>query len=140
MILLDTDHLSLIDQDTVAAFNIGRRLATVPSVEVAVSIVTYEEQMRGWLGYVAQAHAPERQVEAYQKLRLFVERFRRIPLVDYDAAASAEFQRLRRERVRIGAMDLKIAAICLTHNATLLTRSLKDFQKVPGLRMEDWSV
>ena len=102
-------------------------------------IITYEEQMRGWLSYVAQANNPARQVEAYQRLRLFVEHFHRIPLIDYDAAASAEFERLRQERVRIGAMDLKIAATCLAHDATLLTRNMKDFSKVPGLRAEDWS-
>ncbi len=139
MLILDTDHLSLVDQDTMAAFNIGRRLAGVPPGEVAVSIITYEEQMRGWLSYVAQANGPSRQVEAYRKLRLFVEHFRRIPLIDYDAAASAEFERSRHERVRIGAMDLKIAATCLANGATLLTRNMKDFGRVPGLRAEDWS-
>ena len=49
MLVLNTDHLSLIDKDTMAAFKIGRRLAAVPPGEVAVSIITYEEQMRGWL-------------------------------------------------------------------------------------------
>lgn len=73
MLILDTDHLSLIDQDTMAAFNIGRRLAAVLPGGVVVSIITYEEQLRGWLSYVAQANTPSCQVEAYQKLRLFVE-------------------------------------------------------------------
>lgn len=40
--------------------------------------------------------------------------------------------------MRIGTMDLKIAAICLAHDATLLTRNLVDFEKVPGLRVENW--
>ena len=120
MLILDTDHLSLVDKDTIAAFNIGRRLAAVPPGEVAVSIITYEEQMRGWLSYVAQANNSVRQVEAYQKLRLFVERFHQIPLIDYDTAASVEFQRLRHEGVRIGTMDLKIAATCIA--ATCLVR------------------
>ena len=113
MLILDTDHLSLVDKDTMAPFNIGRRLAAVPPGEVAGSIITCEEQMRGWLSYVAQANNSVRQVEAYQKLRLFVERCHQIPLIDYDTAASVEFQRLRQEGVRIGTMDLKIAATCL---------------------------
>ena len=35
-------------------------------------------------------------------------------------------------------IDLKIAAICLVHDALLLTRNLVDFEKVPGLRVENW--
>jgi len=35
-------------------------------------------------------------------------------------------------------MDLKIAAICLAHDATLLTRNVADFQNIPGLRVENW--
>ncbi|MBM3862272.1 MAG: type II toxin-antitoxin system VapC family toxin [Verrucomicrobia bacterium] len=45
---------------------------------------------------------------------------------------------LRKHRLRVGTMDLKIASICLAHDATLLTRNLADFQKVPGLRVENW--
>ncbi len=45
--ILDTDHLSIADRDTVEGFNLGRRLSSVPPEEVAVTIVTYEEQMRG---------------------------------------------------------------------------------------------
>ncbi len=55
MLILDTDHLSIFNQDTIEAFSIGRRLASVPSAEVFVTIITYEEQMRGWLAYIAQA-------------------------------------------------------------------------------------
>ncbi|MFN0078159.1 MAG: type II toxin-antitoxin system VapC family toxin [Prosthecobacter sp.] len=34
-------------------------------------------------------------------------------------------------------MDLKIAAICLAHDAMLLTRNLSDFDQIPGLRVEN---
>ena len=44
------------------------------------------------------------------------------------------------QRVRIGTMDLKIAAIVLAHDATLLSRNLSDFRKVPGLKVEDWTL
>ena len=39
----------------------------------------------------------------------------------------------------IGRADLLIAAIVLTHRATLVSRNLKDFRQVPGLRVENWA-
>lgn len=45
---------------------------------------------------------------------------------------------MRAERVRIGTMDLRIASIVLAHHATLLSRNLRDFRLVPGLRVENW--
>ena len=56
----------------------------------------------------------------------------------FDDRGAEEFLRLRREGVRIAAMDLKIAAICLVEDATLLSANLKDFQQVPSLHVEDW--
>lgn len=69
MYILDTDHLSMMDRDTVEAFNLGRRLASVPITDVFTTIVTYEEQMRGWMEYIAHAKSVDQQVEAYKRLR-----------------------------------------------------------------------
>ena len=140
MYFLDTDHLSIADQDSMEGFNLGRRLAAVPPEQVAVTIITYEEQMRGWLAYVARARTPAQQVEAYLKLRKHIERYRRIPVIDYDDRAAAIYERLRKARPRGGTMDLKIAAIALAHDAVLLTRNRADFETIPDLRFEDWSV
>ena len=60
-------------------------------------------------------------------------------MLSFDRVAANEFERLRQAHVRIGTQDLRIAAICLAYDATLLSRNLRDFQKVPGLRVEDWS-
>lgn len=48
-------------------------------------------------------------------------------------------QNLWLRRLRIGTMDLKIAATALASEATLVTRNTVDFGKVLGLKMEDWS-
>lgn len=45
---------------------------------------------------------------------------------------------VRRQKIRLGTMDLKIAAIALIHDSTLLSANLRDFQQVPNLRAEDW--
>lgn len=68
-----------------------------------------------------------------------MDRYRNIEVLGFDNRAATEFQRLQSLKIRIGAMDLKIAAIAFSHNATLLSRNLKDFSKVPGLKVEDWS-
>lgn len=140
MVILDTDHLSIFDQDTLAGFNLGLRLSTLSNDDIAVTIITYEEQMRGWLTYVAKAKSPVQQVEAYRKLHRHIEQYRKIPLLDYDTQAAVEFERLKLAGIRIGTMDLKIASIALANNAMVLTRNLQHFEKVPGLRVEDWSV
>jgi len=60
--------------------------------------------------------------------------------VRFDVAAAREFDRLRQIKTlkKIGRGDLLIAAITLAKQATLVTRNLKDFRRVPGLRVENW--
>ena len=60
-------------------------------------------------------------------------------VLDFDDEAAAEYRKLRGMKVRIGTMDLKIAAITLAHGALLLSRNLRDFKRVPGLDVEDWT-
>jgi tRNA(fMet)-specific endonuclease VapC len=55
-------------------------------------------------------------------------------------ACERKFNELRRQKIRIGTRDLRIAATALVHNLTLVTRNHKDFSRVPALRIEDWSV
>ena len=140
MYFLDTDCQSLLDRDSPEARRLTERLLLVRPEEVAVTIVTYEEQMRGWLAWIAQAKTMALQVEGYRRLRQHIERFRVIPVVDFDATAASEFERLRKGGVRIGTMDLKIASIALAHRATVLTRNLRDYEKVPGLSCMDWTL
>lgn len=57
----------------------------------------------------------------------------------FDSAAITRFNQLRAERVKVGTMDTRIAAICLSRDFTLLSRNLVDFRQVPGLRVQDWT-
>ena len=75
----------------------------------------------------------------YGRLLAHLENYRRIPVLGFDEAAAMIFQRLRRSRLRIGTMDLKIAAIVLARDATLLSRNLDDFSHIPDVHVEDWT-
>jgi tRNA(fMet)-specific endonuclease VapC len=139
MFILDTDHLSILEWGGTESLRLQERLAGQPPEEVATTIINFEEQMRGWLAYVARARSLPQQVEAYHRLRRHLDNYRLIPVLDFDERAAAELARLQKGRVRIGTMDLKIAAIALAQGATLLTRNLADFAQVPGLEIEDWT-
>jgi tRNA(fMet)-specific endonuclease VapC len=91
------------------------------------------------MAYVARATSMDQQFEAYARLRRHLENYRQVLVLDFDEAAIHEFQQLQRERIRIGTMDLKIAAIALSLNATVLTRNVADFRMVPNLKVEDWT-
>lgn len=140
MYLLDTDHMSLLERSGPEGARIRERLRSVPLDDVATTVISYEEQMRGWLSRIARATKSERQLAVYRELKKQLRNYCDIAVVDYDASAIAEYERLKKTRIRLGTMDLKIAAIALANNSILLTRNLSDFQKVPDLRAEDWSI
>ena len=140
MFVLDTDHISLMEWSAgLARQNLLRRLSMVPPDEVFTTIVTYEEQTRGWMGYAARTRTTAQQIEAYRKLERHLDLYRRVQVLGFDERAGAEFERLKKARIRVGTMDLKIAAIALAHGATVLTRNRGDFEQVTGLQIEDWT-
>ena len=74
-------------------------------------------------------------------LKAFLSPFQSLP---FDSACVPEYARIRdhleRQGSRIGGNDLLIAAIALTHDLTVVTHNCGEFNRVPGLRVEDWSV
>ena len=140
MYVLDTDHMSLLEWDNEGSQILRERLADCDPTEVATTIISYEEQMRGWMAYVAKAGTMAKQVEAYHRLRTHLDNYRQIPVLDFDDNAATIYQQLRRARIKIGTMDLKIAAIAISLDATLTSRNLVDFEKVPGLKVEDLTI
>lgn len=141
MYILDTDHMTLLEWGSAAVGQrLHERIRALPPGEVATTIITFEEQTRGWLAFQARARTLEQQVNAYRKLKHHLNIYRDIEVLDFDAEAAAEFERLQRLRLKVGTMDLKIAAIALSRNATVLTKNSIDFGQVPGLRIEDWAI
>jgi tRNA(fMet)-specific endonuclease VapC len=140
MVILDTDLITLLSRrDNEASIRLGRRLEHLPNADIVTTIITYEEQMRGWLAFVAKArHLPD-EIKAYDRLVVHVKFYRGIPTLPFNELAAIEFQRIRQHRIRIGTLDMKIAAIALSQKATLLSRNLRDFRQMPDLDVQDWS-
>jgi tRNA(fMet)-specific endonuclease VapC len=139
MYLLDTDHLSLIQRGSELGRSILLRL-TANNVPFGTTVVTYEEQSRGWLAHLSRAKNLDQQVTAYHLLQQHHHNYRNMTIVAFNQGAAQEYQRLRKAYPRLGQMDLKIAAIALMNDATLLTRNQSDFAQVVGLLIEDWAI
>jgi len=106
--------------------------------QAVTTIITVEEQLRGWLAEIHRVVEPHRQILAYERLQSRLEFFAAWTVLGWDEDAADRFVELRRDRVRIGTMDLKIACVALAHDALSLTRNTSDFAQVKGLRFENW--
>jgi tRNA(fMet)-specific endonuclease VapC len=139
MIVLDSDILSLMLWRGATPSRLDERLGQVPANELVTTIVTYEEQVRGWMKVIARAKTMSEQIEAYRRLHQQLKLYREVPILDFEEVAATRFQQPRKQFRRLQTSDLKIASIALANNALLITRNLRHFQQIPGLRAEDWT-
>jgi len=134
----------VLDTDSVTHQQLGRvaivqRLAQLPADDVATTIVTMYEQLRGRLASINRNQSDQELQLAYQRLQLTQTYFCRVHVLPFDAVAARIYRDLVKQKLRIGAEDLKIAAILLAYQATLVTSNRRHFDQVPGLQVEDWN-
>lgn len=134
--ILDTDQVSLSQREHPLVL---RQMAAAGSRNLATTIITVEEQISGRFAVIKRAVVGEKLVRAYEDLHDTLGYFTTLTILPFTAAANVHYETLRRQAIRIGTQDLRIAAIVLSVNGTLVTRNWKDFQRVPGLPLEDWS-
>jgi tRNA(fMet)-specific endonuclease VapC len=137
LLVLDTDHVSILGFASQTGAALLARVGA-SGQEVATTIITVEEQLRGWLAEIHRLADPHRQIVAYERLQRLIDFFAAWTVLPWDAEAADRFVRYRTDGIRIGSLDLKIACIAMAHDAALLTRNVKDFAEVPGLRCENW--
>ena len=90
------------------------------------------------MSHIGRQRDEARRIEWYRRLLIAVQSRSKRRTLLWDDAAVSEFRKLDSQGIRIGTMDLRIASITIANGATLLTRNLKDFARVPGLRVENW--
>jgi tRNA(fMet)-specific endonuclease VapC len=138
MIAFDTDVLTEVLVGNTAYVG---RAAAVPLHEQAVPVIVVEEIMRGRLNIIRQAEAGRTSISLAGAYELFEDTFadfRRLRVLSYTEQADALYQEWRQQGFRLGTHDLRIAAICIAHSATLISRNRRHFERIPGLATEFW--
>ena len=132
MICLDTDVASAIMRPGGGPSKLGRRLGTLEAATQYTTSITVGELLYG---------ARKR---GSQRLERDIERFvaGEVQIAGFDAPAARAYAKIRVELEAVGQRlddaDLRIAAICLTRDFTLITGNVRHFERVPGLRVENW--
>jgi tRNA(fMet)-specific endonuclease VapC len=134
--VLDTDMLTLLQHAHPAVAS--RCLARAQ--ELAITVISDEEQLDGRLTAIRRARRPDDLAVAYQRLIDSLQFLVRMPILPFTPPTIARFNHLVAMRLNVGRMDLRIAATVLEVGATLVTRNRRDFGRIPGLPLEDWSV
>lgn len=136
--ILDTNIVTLFQQKNT---RIIQRILSVEPSSIFITVVTFQEQLEGRLKQInGNSQKLERLASAYRDLRILRDFYSSINLLDFDQAACDCFQNLRKQKINIGTHDLRIASIALVNEAIVVTQNLRDFEKVPDLRIEDWTI
>jgi tRNA(fMet)-specific endonuclease VapC len=136
LLILDTDHISLYQRGDL---NVINRLSLADPKNLAVTVISLEEQMYGRLSEIKKATSAISLITAYSRLEITLDYFKSVQVLPFDQNAHISFESLIRQRLRVGTQDLRIAAIALSVNGIVVTRNQKDFGKVPNLQVENWA-
>jgi tRNA(fMet)-specific endonuclease VapC len=136
LFVLDTDIFTLLRHGHPKVIE---RSKSCRADELAITIITAEEQISGWYALIRQARKASDLAAGYARLARTIEVLGAWHLLPFTEPAIRRVEVLKRQKLKVRIMDLRIAAIVLEHNATLVTRNVKDFQRVPGLKIENWA-
>lgn len=118
-----------------------RRVAALTENDsVVTTIITFGEDLGGWLPACRRSPNGLARAQAYTRLSRGLNFYLQMDCLPFDAAAATIFDQLRPLKNRIGTNDLSIAAIVLSVKGILITRNARDFQQVPDLITQDWTI
>lgn len=136
LFVFDTDALSLLREGHPVLCG---RVALHPPAQLATTVLSVEEHLTGWYTLVRRARDAEQLARAYQRLADATRFLAGLPILNFSEASIARYEELTTLKLNIGKMDLRVAAVVLEAGATLVTRNVRDFRRVPGLSIEDWT-
>jgi tRNA(fMet)-specific endonuclease VapC len=137
--------MHLLDTDTLTHFQSGHgdvadHIRRMGVANVATTIITAIEVLRGRHAFVLKAATGNKLVQAAESLRRSEQLLSSLRIIPIDRMVADWFDELQQNRKpkSIGRADLLIACITLAHDATVVTRSVRHFRQVPGLIVENW--
>jgi len=131
VICLDTDVMSAIVRPGGGPLQLARKLGVLDASEQCTTAITVGELVYG---------ARKRQ---NPRLESDIDRtLAEVRVQPFEEAAARVFAEIRvqleSQGQRLDDADLRIAAICVAHDLTLITGNVRHFERVPGLRVENW--
>ena len=135
---LDTTTITLLRHGNASIQQVINRHAS--HHVVAITAVNVEEYLSGWYTMLRRAKSNAAEAMASVDLAGAMKLLSRFPVYPMSEAALDRADQLFKSKINVGRMDLKIAALALELDATVVTNNIRDFSRVPGLRFEDWSV
>lgn len=141
MFIIDSDHLAILQRRSGDEYlRLLERLNRFDRKVFYLTIVSFHEQISGWQQYIARARDTAGVVRGYRRLEILLTEFADAQVLPFSDAAAEVFDELRRRKIRVATMDLRIAAIAIVNRMTILTRNAVDFERIPNLAIEDWTL
>src|SRR5437660_329786 len=138
LVLLDTDHLSILQmRNQPFCDRLEARLASHPAENITASIVSFQENVQGWLAWIKRAKKDAQIIEGYAQLQAILRDYCDARVLPFDTAAQSIFANLQKKHRRTNTLDLRIACVALANQAILLTRNKRDFDGIDGLTIAD---
>ena len=139
MFLFDTNHISVWQRGEGAEYErLCTRLEDHTGDQIFVWIVSFHEMVNGWNAYSVKKGSSESLMRAYLEFENILKDFSAMQLLSFDRKAAEVYDELNHQKLRVGSMDLRIAAIAIANQMTLLTQNTVDFERIPGLSIGDW--
>ncbi|WP_310415690.1 type II toxin-antitoxin system VapC family toxin [Chamaesiphon sp. OTE_8_metabat_110] len=134
--VFDTDHLSLYGRNHPVLID---RLQQ-QSIILTTTVINIEEQVRGRLAQISEAKDGDALANAYRWLSETVKLLSEFEVLQFTAQSQSIYRDLKSQRIRVGTQDLRIASIVLANKGILLSRNARDFERIPNLLVENWTM
>ena len=100
---------------------------------IVIPVITKAELLHG-------AEKSKQKEDNLKKINQFLLPFKIVDFTDSDASVYASIRsELEKKGTIIGPNDLIIASIVLSNNGTLVTKNVKEFSRIKGLKIENWT-